>query len=79
MSHTLPQDRENPPVHRDTAGRPRKTVATTGWKIRMPEDLAAKVDLIMMDPLTQRVAYGARSDYIVALVRADLRSRGLTD
>lgn len=79
MSNTLPQDRENPYIHSGHVGKPRKATPTTGWKVRIPEDLAAKVDLIMMDPLTQKVTYGARSDYIVALIRADLRARGLTD
>lgn len=55
-------------------GRKPLLVPTTEWKIRVPVDLAAKADLLNLDPVRGTIAYGARSDLITRLLREYLES-----
>lgn len=41
-------------------------------RINIPEPIANKVDLFMMDPLTGEVAYSRWSQYVTKLIRDDL-------
>lgn len=50
-------------------GRKPKAIKSVPWKVYIPEDLAAKMDLIMMDPVTQQCRYGERSDLVARLLR----------
>jgi hypothetical protein len=52
--------------------RPRRVIPAVDWKVYIPIDLAAKVDVLLVDPLTGRTEFGARSAYIERLVRQDL-------
>lgn len=36
-------------------------IPTTDWKIRIPVDLAAKADMLFLDPVRGNIRYGARS------------------
>ena len=55
-------------------GRPSLLIPTTEWKVRVPVDLAAKADLIHLDPIRGRLTYGARSELITILLREYLAS-----
>lgn len=50
-------------------GRRPHIVPTTDWKIRIPVDIAAKIDLICLDPVKGTPAYGARSELVTRLLR----------
>ena len=50
-------------------GRPPLMIPTTEWKLRIPVDLAAKADLLHLDPVRQSLAYGARSALVTELLR----------
>lgn len=39
------------------------------WFLSVPTTLAAKVDLLLMDPVTRKVKYSARSDLVQVLLR----------
>jgi metal-responsive CopG/Arc/MetJ family transcriptional regulator len=39
------------------------------WKVYIPEDLAAKVEILLADPLRGKRAYGKRNELIEALLR----------
>lgn len=54
--------------------RPALLIPTTEWKLRIPVDLAAKADLLILDPVKGKIAYGARSELITRLLRAYLQS-----
>lgn len=43
------------------------------WHITLPADLADRVDLTMLDPLTGRVKYGGRQKLIERLLRRHLQ------
>lgn len=53
-------------------GRPKLLIPTVEWKLRVPVDLAAKVDLLCLDPLRGSIAYGERSAFVTALIREHL-------
>lgn len=57
-------------------GRPSLLIPTTEWKVRVPVDLAAKADLIHLDPIRGRLTYGARSELITILLREYLDKLG---
>lgn len=57
--------------------RPPRSVPAVGWKVYIPIDLAVKVDLLLRDPVTDVIAFGARSAYVEALIRSDLARRGM--
>ena len=53
-------------------GRPSLLIPTVEWKVRVPVDLAAKADLLSLDPVRGTIAYGARSALITQLLRDHL-------
>jgi len=50
-------------------GRRALTTPNIDWKIRIPQPLAAEVELILLDPLRGEVKYGERSQLIESLLR----------
>jgi hypothetical protein len=50
-------------------GRPAKATPTTEWKCHIPVDVAAKVDLLHLDPVRGTPAYGSRSSLVTRLLR----------
>ena len=50
-------------------GRPSKLIPTTEWKCHIPVDIAAKVDMLHLDPVRGTPAYGARSALVTHLLR----------
>jgi len=56
--------------------RPRKAIKPIEKTINLPQDLVAKVELLLFSELEQRVPYGAWTKYIEWLVREDLAKRG---
>lgn len=57
-------------------GRPSLLIPTTEWKVRVPIDLAAKADLLHLDPIRGNLKYGARSELITILLREYLDNLG---
>jgi metal-responsive CopG/Arc/MetJ family transcriptional regulator len=57
-------------------GRPALLIPTTEWKVRVPVDLAAKADLLHLDPIRGNLKYGARSELITILLREYLDKLG---
>lgn len=49
-------------------GRPRAAIPTVEWKHHVRADLAAQVELILADPMRERVKYGARSRLLEQLL-----------
>jgi len=44
-------------------------------RINVPQSIAAKMELLLLDPLTRRPRYGARSDLITKLLREWISSK----
>lgn len=55
-------------------GRPRNPQLRADWKLSLPAPIAAKADLMLLDPLSQRPKYGARSRLVAALLEQWLAS-----
>ena len=53
-------------------GRPPKSIPTVDWKLHMPVDLAAEVDLLCTDPVTGKLRYGARTELVELALRIHL-------
>ena len=49
-------------------GRKALTTPNTPWKCQIPEDVAAKVDLLILDPVKGVPTYGARSALVTDLM-----------
>lgn len=49
--------------------RPRHEVRPHDWKLSVPQDLAAEVDLLLWDPVAQKPRYGGRSALVTQLLR----------
>lgn len=49
-------------------GRPSKPIPSIEWKVYIPIPLAAKADLLLLDPVTNKTRYGARSDLVANLL-----------
>lgn len=49
--------------------RPRNPELRANYKLSIPAPLAAEVDLLLIDPITRKPKYGARSKLIAALLR----------
>lgn len=49
--------------------RPRHEVRPHDWKLSIPQDLAAEVDLRLWDPVLQKPRYGGRSELVTTLLR----------
>jgi hypothetical protein len=43
--------------------------------VRLPEELAARLELLLLDPLRGKIRYGAKQTYIESLIRQDLDAR----
>jgi hypothetical protein len=56
-------------------GRKALSMPTVEWKCRIPIDLAAKIDLLHLDPVKGTIEYGARSALVTQLIRAFLHTR----
>lgn len=50
-------------------GRPALVTPTVEWKLRVPVDVAAKIDLLTLDPARGTITYGARSELVTQLLR----------
>jgi hypothetical protein len=59
-------------------GRPPKAEPSVKWSVRIPASLAARWDLILMDPLLGKILPNARQTLIVPLLQRiwDAASRG---
>lgn len=55
-------------------GRKPLMIPTTDWKIRIPVDLAAKADMLFLDPVRGNIQYGARSALVTELLRKHIDS-----
>lgn len=50
-------------------GKPRKPYLRADWKLSLPAELAARIDLMLEDPLTRKPKYAARARLAEALFR----------
>ena len=50
-------------------GRPRAEIPRKSRIVYLPEDLNAEVDLLLMDPLKQKIQYGSFTNLIERLLR----------
>jgi len=50
-------------------GRRPHDIAPHQWKITIPSDLAAEVELLLFDPLTGKPQYGGRAKLLEVLLR----------
>lgn len=55
--------------HGRSPGRPPKATPTVRWDMYISVDLAAEVELLCLDPVTQRQRYGARAALIEQALR----------
>lgn len=60
-----------------TRGRKPSLVPTVQWSIMMPIDLAFQIEAQLMDPVTKKAAYSARSKLIQSLLYGWLKERGV--
>lgn len=49
--------------------RPRNPIRPHDWKLSIPRDLAAEVDMHLWDPALQKPKYGGRSELVAVLLR----------
>lgn len=56
-------------------GRPKKPIKSVEKNISIPEDVCARVDLMLYSELEGRVPHGAWSRYITGLIRKDLNGK----
>lgn len=57
-------------------GRPASPVPTIDWKCYIPLPIAAKVDLLLLDPVRGTTRYGMRSALVTQLLLQWLNERG---
>ena len=50
-------------------GKPRKPYLRADWKLSLPAELAARIDLMLEDPLTRKPKYAARARLVEGLLR----------
>lgn len=50
-------------------GRKPYTEPRAEWKVYLPSSLAAEVELLLIDPLREKVKYGARNELLEKLLR----------
>ena len=53
----------------------RKTDPSVEWKLYIPLSLAAKIELLLLDPTRQKVRFGARSQLIASLLAQWVRKQ----
>jgi len=58
-------------------GRKPSLVPTVQWSIMIPIDLAFQIEAQLMDPVTQKAAYSARSKLIQSLLYNWLKEQGV--
>lgn len=51
-------------------GRPKAAIPSVEWKVYIRADLAAQVELLLTDPMRERVKYGARGRLLESLLQA---------
>jgi hypothetical protein len=56
-------------------GRKANTERSIRWRVEVREKIAAQVELLLLDPVTQQIEYGARSALINRLLEAWLDSQ----
>jgi len=56
-------------------GRPQNVVPPIEWSISLPSDLAAQVELLLLDPMRGKPKVGARSKLIEQLLRGWIEER----
>ena len=56
-------------------GRRPLIIPNVSWKIQVPIDIAAEIDLINLDPVRGTPAYGKRSEFVTRLLREALDLR----
>ena len=56
-------------------GRKPLIIPNVSWKIQVPIDIAAEIDLINLDPVRGTPAYGKRSEFVTSLLREALDLR----
>lgn len=49
--------------------RPKLITPNVPWKVHIPEDLAAQVEILLADPMTGRRKYSVRNELITRLLR----------
>lgn len=52
-----------------TAGRKPYSEPRVAWKIYLPQSLAAQIELLLLDPMREKVKYGARNELLEQLLR----------
>lgn len=56
-----------------SAGRRAHTDPPIDWALSIPTSVAAKADILLLDPLTQKPKYGGRSKLVTTLLRDHFR------
>lgn len=56
-------------------GRPRNKVPRIKWDVYIRQDLAAQIELLLADPMRERVKYGARGELIESLLEEWLQKQ----
>lgn len=56
-----------------SAGRRAHTDPPINWALSIPTSVAAKTDLLLLDPLTNKPRYGSRSKLVTTLLRDHFR------
>ena len=55
--------------------KPRKAIRPVEKSISLPQDLCAKVDLLLYSEVEERVPHGSWAKYVQDLIEADLAQR----
>jgi hypothetical protein len=58
-------------------GRPQNTIPTIEWKCHISIPVAAKVDAFLLDPVSLKPRYGARSALVTQLLVQWLNTKGV--
>ena len=56
-------------------GRPTNAVPTVKWDLYIRSDLAAQVELLLLDPMREKVRYGARGKLMEQLLNEWLEKK----
>jgi hypothetical protein len=59
--------------------RPKDSDPSVEWKVHIKSSLAAKVELLLLDPMRRKVKYGARSQLIETLLERWIEGKLLRD
>lgn len=55
--------------------RPKRAIRPVEKSLSLPEDIIARVELMLWSELEERVPHGAFSRYVEKLIREDLKNR----